>query len=197
MPRVAGHTEQGAGGVAERTELGRRGLADRDRPGRSEPFDVDVVTACRGSVGVPPRAPSGWHAGAVLEVLHAERHAGERAELLAVAAGTVDGVGSSQGTVDIDVHPGVQGVLRGGDPVERSLHELAGGDLPVADQRRRGDHIGEGIDADHRPIVCIVDLRLVIRPWVVGGTRSVTAIGRPDVPFPWHGRDPPARDEAR
>ena len=61
---------------------------------------------------------SGGHSRAVLEVLHAERHPGERAEWFACEPGTIDIVGRGERTLGVDVHERVQCVLCRRDPVE-------------------------------------------------------------------------------
>ncbi len=81
VPRVAGDAEERAGRVGPGAELRGGGLADRDGTGGAEAADVQRVGRLRRAVGEPARPARRRHARAVLQVLHAERHAGERSEL--------------------------------------------------------------------------------------------------------------------
>ena len=110
IPRVARHAEQRARGVRPRAELGRRGLADRDRAGGAQPADVDRVGRLRRIVREPARTLRRRHARAVLEVLHAERHAGQRPELVdpPVAHRGVDRPRRVQRGLGVDVHERVE-----------------------------------------------------------------------------------------
>jgi len=84
------------------------------------------------------------HPRAVLQVLHPEGHAGERAGIVAPRHGFVDGLRVRSGRVGVDVHEGVEVVVAGGDGVEALIEYL--GRLEPA----RPDGFGDLNDRAHR-----------------------------------------------
>jgi hypothetical protein len=118
VPRVAGDAERGTRGVRERAELGGRGLAEWDRAHGTEPTDVQRVARDRGATEVPARAVGRRHARAVVEVLHAERHARERAGVVARGDASVDRGRGRERAIAVEVHERVQLGVAAPDRVE-------------------------------------------------------------------------------
>ena len=75
----------------------------------------------------------GRHAGAVLEVLHAERHPGQRAWVFAARHLLVDCFRRLPGQVGVDVHEGVQLVVLGVDGGQALVEHRRGLQLPPPD----------------------------------------------------------------
>ncbi len=135
IPRVAGHTPRAGRGVRPRAELGHRGLADGHGPCSPEASDVDRVRGGRWSALEPQRALAGRHPLAVVEVLHAERHAGEGPRILAASDSLVDPLGRGAREVDIDVHERVQLRVVAIDRGQRLVERLGGLHLASAHER--------------------------------------------------------------
>ena len=146
VPRVASDAEDRAGGVGPGPELGGRRLAERDGPSGAQPLDVDLVLSRRRSSGEPPRAPRRRHAGAILEVLHAEGHAGQRAELAGPAARhrTVDGGGLIEGARAVEVHERVERTVALLDDGQALAHQVGGRDLARSHELGGFDGGGHG-----------------------------------------------------
>ena len=83
------------------------------------------------------RADGGRHALGGDDVLDRDRHAGQRAELLAGGPARVDRAGGGQRALGVDVQEGVHPVVDGGDPVEVGLGDLDRGGL--AGRRSAGE----------------------------------------------------------
>ena len=73
------------------------------------------------------------HTPAVLEVLDAERHAGEPAGVLALGHSLVDVLGGGARRIGIQVHEGVELTVAGGDGVEALVEDLGRLQLPGPD----------------------------------------------------------------
>ena len=114
---------------------GRRRLADRHAAGGAQAGHVDRVGGHGAAVLVDERAVARGHAGAVVEVLHPEGHAGEGPRVVAAGDGGVDGLGGRAGQALVEVHEGVQGVVAGGDGGQALVEHLDG--LALARRGRR------------------------------------------------------------
>ncbi len=68
--------------------------ADEDGAGVFEPLDQGRVAVSRRILAIDLRAGQRRQAGDIEQVLHRERHAGERTERLAAGAGVVDRLGA-------------------------------------------------------------------------------------------------------
>src|SRR5690606_31582230 len=107
-----------------------------DRPGRDQPLDDGGV------VGRPPaledaRRAGGGHAPGAQVVLERDRHAGQRARVLAGGDALVDGERGLAGLVGGDEVEGVELAVAGGDGREVLLDDLDG--RPGAGPDGRGD----------------------------------------------------------
>ena len=79
-------------------------LADGDGARGPQSTDVDRVLADRRATLVKKRALRRRHAGAVLQILDPERHAGEWAGVVTARHRLVDGLGRSARQVGIEVN---------------------------------------------------------------------------------------------
>ena len=125
-PRVAGRPEGGAGGVALVAELRRGGLAHHDAPGGPQSGHQRRVGRRWRVIDVEGRAVGGGEAGRVLEVLHADRDAGQRAHRVTRRQPLVDGAGLGQGPVAVERRPCVQLRFQLLDARERVADQLTG-----------------------------------------------------------------------
>ena len=132
-PRVAG---PGRVAVGERR---RHGLADDDGPGGPEPGDEGRVAV---GAGVGERRPASGrrHARDVDDVLDPDRDAVERPGLAAARALVVAGTRLGSGGRRVHGRPRADRAVRGRDPGEARLEELAGGRPAGADG---GDRVGD------------------------------------------------------
>jgi hypothetical protein len=84
---------------------------------------------------VQQRAVAGRHPGAVLQVLHPERHTGERPELLppSLGHGPVDALRGSTRSVGVEVHERVQLRVAGIDARQAGLDQVERAAAPRPD----------------------------------------------------------------
>ena len=101
---------------------------------------MDRVEGLGRTVGEPSRPPCRRHAGAVLEVLHAERHPGQWAELLGPRQhGGVDGRSGRQGAFGVEMNERPQFTVDSSHTIEAPAGEALGRLLAVADPVRSLD----------------------------------------------------------
>ena len=138
VPRVAGDAEGRARGVRPGAELGRRGLADGDGAGGAQPGDVDGVALDGRPAREPARAPRRRHAGAVLEVLHAEGHPRQRPERVGPTCGqlAIDGLGLRPRAVEVEVDERVELAVAVLDGLQAGPEQLRRRDVAAADEVR-------------------------------------------------------------
>ena len=127
VPRVARRAPRL--GVCERSaaELGSRGLAHGHRAGAAQPSHVDGVGCDRRAALVQQRALRRRHALAVLEVLHTERHPGQRARVFAACDRRVDRLGGAVRELGVDMDEGVERCVvgvNGGEALVEHLDRL-------------------------------------------------------------------------
>ena len=92
-------------------------------------MDVYRVARHRRPTRVPQRSATGRHSGAVVEVLHAERHAGERTRILAGGDQRVDSLCVATSLVGIEVDEGVELVVAAIDRRQALVECLNGGEV--------------------------------------------------------------------
>ena len=139
VPRVSGRSP--CLGVRERgaPELGRRRLADGNRAGSAQAPDVDGVGLDRWTTLEEQRALRRRHARAVLEILHAERDAGQRARVVAPRNRGIDGFGGAVGEVGIEMDEGVERLVVSIDGSQALVEHLDRLHLAPADGLSRLD----------------------------------------------------------
>jgi hypothetical protein len=97
---------------------------------------VDGVLGHRTAPGEDERAAGGRHAGAVLEVLDADGHAGERPGVAPGGQRGVDRLGRRAGQALVDVHERAQALVARGDGGQRLVEHLDGPPLAAAHRLR-------------------------------------------------------------
>ena len=130
---VARRAEDGVEGVRAGAELGDVALAQDDRAGGAQPLDDEVVLI-RHVVGVDGRAEGRADARRRDEVLDHDGQPVQRARRPARGEGGVGGIGVGQGALGEERADRVDARIDPRDLVEVRLDDLAGGELPAADQ---------------------------------------------------------------
>ena len=130
---VAGSAEQRRLGERHVAELRRRRLAHQDRAGGFQARDRHGV-GCGNVVLVHERREGRAHALGVDEVLHVQRYAVERPEIIAARDGLVGGFRIAQRLVGADGDEAVECGLRLLGARECGLHDLDRGRLAVTNQ---------------------------------------------------------------
>ena len=136
LPRVARRPEHAVARLHVGAELRRVGLADRIGAGGAQAGDVDrigggdVVDEERRAVGRP-------HARDVLEVLHRERHAAERPEVLAAQQPLLGVARRVERAIGMQRDDRVEGAVVALDPVEAALQHLHRRHVAAADARHQ------------------------------------------------------------
>ena len=128
VPRVVGGAEGRGLGRGSHGELVQVRLAQDHHAGVLASGDDGRVIGRDPSLQHPGRGRGGQSLGAE-EILHGQRHTGQRTELLTVGDPRVNPSGSFQGTVVINQKEGTHVAVDLADPVQVCLGDLLAGDL--------------------------------------------------------------------
>jgi hypothetical protein len=136
VERIAGRAVDAVGGVGAGTELRRIGLGQNDAAGVAYARNA-VFVGRRHGVLEQQRAPGRAQALGGLQVLHADRQAGQRPWILAAADGLLDFLGAAAGGALVHRDDGVHRPVGLFDSREAAFQQLHRGKLAFADMAPR------------------------------------------------------------